>query len=211
MKIEQELIKLRDRLGIKENENTAKQIMILDEILDQYYFTENQFKNACKKIVEGKSKTYGEMPIFGEFKELMENKFSKLRTKEESKKDFYLDREKWVNKNLSQFILMVADDKEGRPVFENFITNHFNDLFKGWLIDDFKATFLKDEDLTVDNVKKKIVSIVNTYNQNQTTAVKRMRELFIEKEQERVDILNIKPMLEPSQEKLAIMLNGNIK
>jgi hypothetical protein len=210
MKIQQKLEELRDLLGIEENEKTAKQIMILAEMLDEYYFTENQFKNACKKIVEGKSKTYGKMPLFGEFKELMENKFSKLRTKEESKKDFYLDREKWVNRKLSQFTIMVADDKEGRPAFENFITNDLNDSFKESLINDFKTVFLKDEDLTVDNVKKKIVSIVNTYNQNQTTAVKRMRELFIEKEQERVDILDIKPMLEPSQEKVAKILNGNI-
>ena len=48
------LTKLRDLLGIEESEKIAKQIMILAEMLDQYYFTEKQLNNACKKIVEAK-------------------------------------------------------------------------------------------------------------------------------------------------------------
>ena len=37
-----------------------------------------------------------------------------------------------------------------------------------------------------------------------------MKQLFIQKEQGRADILDIKVMLEPSQEKVAKILNGNI-
>jgi hypothetical protein len=207
--IAQKLIQLRDLLGIEENEKTAGQIDLLTETLDQYYFTEKQFNNACKKIVENTS--YKTMPIFGKFKELMENQFFKLKTKDEARKDFYIEQEKWINSNLNHFKRMIADDKEGRPEFKNFITNNFNDSLKQSAIDEFKSLFLKDEDLTVENVRKKIVNIVNIYNQSQITAVKRMKQLFIEKEQEKADNLDIKPMLEPSQEKVAEILNGNIK
>ena len=56
-------------------------------------------------------------------------------------------------------------------------------LFKAKsLINDFKEMFLKDEDLTVENVKKKIVDIVNCYNQSEVVAKKRMRtNYFIKK------------------------------
>lgn len=206
----EKLEQLRDLLNIKESEKIAKQIMILAEALDQYYFTEKQFDNACKTIVEYTSETYNEMPNFANFVKLMENKFFKLKTKEEARKDFYIEQERWINSNLSQFRKMIADEEERRPVFKNFITNDFNDSVKQSVIDDFKSVFLKDEDLSVDNVKDKIVSIVNTYNQSQITAFKRMRELFVEKEQGRADILDIKPMFEPNQEKVAKILNGNI-
>jgi hypothetical protein len=204
------LTQLRDLLGIDENEKIAKQIMILAETLDQYYFTERQFDNACQKIVEDTSETYNKMPNFAKFKQLMENQFFKLKTKEEARNDFYLEQERWINSNLSHFKRMIADDKEGRPSFKNFIRNDFNDSFKQSVIDDFKSVFLKDKDLNASNVKDKVVSIVNTYNQSQFLAIKRMRQLFVEKEQGRADILDIKPMLEPSQEKVAKILNGNI-
>lgn len=204
----EKLEELRFSLGIEENEKTAKQIMILAETLNQYYFTKKQFDSAYQKIVE--NTTYKALPTFGKFKELMENQFFKLKTKEEARKDFFIDQERWINSNLSHFKRMIADDKEGRPAFKNFMSNDFNDSFKQSVINDFKTVFLKDEDLTVDNVKKKIVSIVNAYNYSQITAIKRMRELFIDKEQEKADILDIKPMLEPSQEKVAKILNGNI-
>jgi hypothetical protein len=204
------LTKLRDLLGIDENEKIAKQIMILAETLDQYYFTEDQFNNACKKIVEDTSETYNKMPNFGKFAKLMENQFFKLKTKEEARKDFYIDQEEWSGRQLNIFNRMIADAIEQRPVFKNFISNDFNDSLKKSAIDEFKAVFLKDEEISVDNVKKKIVSIINVYNQNQDKAVKRMRELFIEKEKSRADILDIKPMLEPNQEKVVKILNGNI-
>lgn len=204
----EKLEQLRDLLGIDETEKIANQIKVLAEMLDQYYFTEKQFNNACKKIVENTS--YKTMPIFGKFKELMENQFFKLKTKEEAKKDFYIEQERWINSNLRQFKRMIDDDKEGRPEFKNFITNNFNDSLKQSAIDEFKTVFLKDEELNVENVRKKIVNIVNIYNQSQITAVKRMKQLFIEKEQGRADILDIKVMLEPSQEKVAKILNGNI-
>ncbi len=207
----EKLEQLRDLLGIEENEKTANQIRILVKMLDQYYFTEKQFDNACKRILEDTDQTYNKMPIFGKFKELMENQFFKLKTKEEARKDFYIEQEKWVNRELDNFKRMIADDKEGRPAFKNFISNDFNDSFKQSVIDDFKTVFLKDEDLTVDNVRKKIVNIVNTYNQSQIKAIKRMRQLFIEKEQGRADNLNIKPMLELNQDKVVKILNGNIK
>lgn len=206
----EKLEQLRDLLGIDESEKVAKQIMILAETLDQYYFAKKQFDNACKRILEDTGQTYNKMPIFGKFKELMENQFFKLKTKEEAKKDFYIEQEKWINSNLNDFKRMIADDEEGRPVFKNFISNDFNDSFKRSVINDFKTVFLKDEELTVDNVKKKIVNIVNSYNQSQIKAIKRMRELFIEKEQGRANNLDIKPMLEHSQDRVARILNGNI-
>jgi hypothetical protein len=206
----EKLEQLRDLLGIDENEKVAKQIMILAETLDQYYFTQNQFDNACKKIVEDTSETYNKMPTFAKFKQLMENQFFKLKTKDEAKKDFYIDQEKWVNRKISDFVRMINDDKEGRPAFKNFISNDFNDSLKQSVIDEFKSLFLKDEDLNVDNVKKKIVDIVNIYNQSQIKAIKRMRQLFTEKDQGRADILDIKAMLEPNQEKIGKILNGNI-
>lgn len=204
------LTKLRDLLGIDESEKIAKQIMILAETLDQYYFTQKQFDNACVKIVEDTSETYNKMPNFGKFVKLMENQFFKLKTKDEARSDFYIEQERWVNSNLNHFKRMVADDEQGRPAFKNFISNDFNDSFKQGVIDDFKSLFLKHEDLNIDNVRKKITDIVNTYNQSQIKAIKRMRELFVEKEQGRADILDIKPMLEPSQEKIGKILNGNI-
>tara|TARA_S200002703_G_scaffold96071_1_gene83033 strand:- start:1394 stop:2035 length:642 start_codon:yes stop_codon:yes gene_type:complete len=204
------LTKLRNILGIESNQTVSKQIVILAEMLDQYYFTEKQFDNACKKIVEDTSETYNKMPNFGKFAKLMENQFFRLITKDEAKADFYIEQEKWVNSNLSHFKRMIADDKEGRPSFKNFIRNDFNDSFKQSVIDDFKAVFLKDEDLNPANVKKKIIDIVNTYNQSQIKAIKRMKELFVKKEQGRADILDIKPMLEPNQEKIGKILNGNI-
>ena len=202
------LTKLRDWLGIDESEKIAKQIMILAETLDQYYFTEKQFDNAITKIIE--DTTYRKMPIFGKFKELMEHQFFKLKTKEEAKKDFYIDQKKWVNRQLSDFQKMIIEDEEKRPVFENFINNYNDDVLKQSAIDEFKILFLKDEKMTADNVKKKIINIINVYNQNKDTAIKRMKELFIEKEQGRAEILDIKPMIEPSQEKVAKILNGNI-
>lgn len=204
------LAKLRNDLIIESSKAISQQIEILAETLGQYYFTEKQFDNACKRILEDTGQNYNKMPIFGKFKELMENQFFKVKTKEEAKKDFYLEQERWINSNLSQFKRMIADDKERRPVFKNFISNDFNDSLKESVINDFKKVFLKDEELTVDNVRKKIVNIVNTYNQSQINAIKRMRELFIEKEQNRADNLDIKPMLEPSQEKVSKILNGNI-
>ena len=206
----EKLEQLRSLLGIDENEKTANQIRILAETLNQYYFTQKQFDNACKRILEDTGQTYNKMPLFGKFKELMENQFFKLKTKEEAKKDFYIEQERWVNRELDNFKRMIADDKEGRPAFKNFIRNDFNDSLKESVINDFKKVFLKDEDLTVDNVRKKIVNIVNTYNQSQIKAIKRMRELFIEKEQGRADNLNIKPMLELNQDKVVKILNGNI-
>ena len=197
-------------LAIESSKNVSKQIVILAEMLDQYYFTQKQFDNACKKILEDTDQTYNKMPTFGKFAKLMENQFFKLKTKEEARKDFYLEQEKWINSNLNHFKRMIADDKEGRPELKNFITNNFNDSLKQSAIDEFKTVFLKDEELNVKNVKKKIVSIINAYNYSQITAVKRMRELFIDKEQEKADILDIKPMLEPSQEKVTKILNGNI-
>ena len=206
----EKLEQLRSLLGIDENEKTANQIRILAETLNQYYFTQKQFDNACKRILEDTGQTYNKMPLFGKFKELMENQFFKLKTKEEAKKDFYIEQERWVNRELDNFKRMIDDDKEGRPAFKNFIRNDFNDSLKESVINDFKKVFLKDEDLTVDNVRKKIVNIVNTYNQSQIKAIKRMRELFIEKEQGRADNLNIKPMLELNQDKVVKILNGNI-
>jgi len=206
----EKLEQLRDLLGIDENEKIAKQIMTLSEMLDQYYFTQKQFDSACKKIVEDTSETYNKMPTFAKFKQLMENQFFKLKTKDEAKKDFYIDQEKWVNRKISDFVRMINDDKEGRPAFKNFISNDFNDSLKQSVIDEFKSLFLKDEDLNVDNVKKKIVDIVNIYNQSQIKAIKRMRQLFTEKDQGRADILDIKAMLEPNQEKIGKILNGNI-
>lgn len=206
----EKLEQLRDLLGIDETEKIANQIKVLAEMLDQYYFTEKQLNNACKKIVEDTSETYNKMPNFAKFKALIENQFFKLKTKEEAKKEFYSEQERWINSNLSHFKRMIADDKEGRPAFKNFISNDFNDSLKKSAIDEFKTVFLKDEEMSVDNVKKKIVSIINVYNQNPYKAVKRMRELFIEKEKSRADILDIKPMLELSQEKVAKILNGNI-
>tara|TARA_Y100000401_G_scaffold105945_1_gene99024 strand:- start:1902 stop:2540 length:639 start_codon:yes stop_codon:yes gene_type:complete len=208
--ITEKLEQLRSLLGIDENEKTANQIKILVKMLDQYYFTKKQFDSACKRILEDTDQTYNKMPIFGKFKELMENQFFKLKTKEEARKDFYMEQERWVNRELDNFKRMIADDKEGRPSFKNFITNDFNDSVKQSVIDNFKFVFLKDENLSVDNVKDKIVKIVNTYNQSQITAIKRMKQLFIEKEQGRADILDIKVMLEPSQEKIGKILNGNI-
>ena len=205
------LKKLRDELGIESNQTISKQIVILAETLNQYYFTEKQFNNACKKILEDTDQTYNKMPTFSKFAKLMENQFFKLKTKEEARKDFYIEQERWINSNLRQFKRMIDDDKEGRPEFKNFITNNFNDSLKQSAIDEFKTVFLKDEELNVENVRKKIVNIVNIYNQSQITAVKRMKQLFIEKEQGRADILDIKVMLEPSQERLAEILNGNIK
>ncbi len=204
------LIKLRNDLVIESSKAISKQIEILAETLDQYYFTKKQFDSACKKILEDTSETYNKMPTFGKFSKLIENQFFKLKTKEEARSDFYLDQEKWINSNLNHFKRMIADDKQGRPSFKNFISNDFNDSSKQGVIDDFKSVFLKDEDLNAENVKKKIIDIVNTYNQNQIKAIKRMKELFIEKEQGRADILDIKPMLEPNQEKIGKILNGNI-
>lgn len=204
------LTQLRDLLGIDENEKIAKQIMTLAEMLDQYYFTQKQFDSACQKIVEDTGETYNKMPTFAKFAKLMENQFFKLKTKEEARSDFYLEQERWINSNLSHFKRMIADDEKKRPSFKNFISNDFNDSLKQSVIDEFKSLFLKDEDLNVDNVRKKITDIVNIYNQSQIVAIKRMKQLFIEKEQGRADILDIKPMLEPSQEKIGKILNGNI-
>jgi len=204
------LTKLRDELGIESNQTISKQIVILAEILDQYYFTERQFDSACTKIKEDTSETYNKMPNFAKFKQLMENKFFKLKTKEEGTKDFYIEQERWINSYLNHFKRMIADDKERRPAIKNFISNDFNDSLKQSVIDEFKSLFLKDEDLNVANVRKKITDIVNIYNQSQIVAIKRMKQLFIEKEQGRADILDIKPMLEPSQEKIGKILNGNI-
>ena len=204
------LTKLRDLLGIDESEKIAKQIMILAETLDQYYFTERQFDDACKKIIEDTSETYNKMPTFGKFAKLMQHQFFKLKTKEDAKKDFYIDQKNWINRELGDFKKMIADDEEGRPVFENFINNYNGDILKQSAIDELKNLFLRDEIMTADNVRKKIVSIIDIYNQNKDTAIKRMKQLFIEKEQEKAGILNIRPMLEPSQEKVAKILNGNI-
>lgn len=206
--ITEKLEQLRDLLGIDENQKTANQIRILAETLNQYYFTQKQFDNACKKIVA--SETYGKMPTFNKFAKLIENQFFKLKTKEEAKKDFYMEQKRWINRELDSFKRMIADDKEGRPAFKNFIKNDFNDSLKQSAIDEFKSLFLKDEDLNVDNVRKKIVGIVNAYNQSQFLVIRRMKQLFIEKEQSRADNLDIKPMLTLSPEKVAKILNGNI-
>lgn len=204
------LAELRDFLGIDESEKVAKQIMVLAEMLDQYYFAQKQFDNAIKKIIEDTSETYNKMPNFGKFAKLMENQFFKLKTKEEARKDFYIDQKKWVNRQLSDFQKIIIEDEEKRPAFENFINNYNDDVLKQSTIDEFKNLFLRDEKMTADNVRKKIVSIINIYNQNKDTAIKRMKELFIEKEQDKAGILNIRPMLEPSQEKVTKILNGNI-
>lgn len=204
------LAKVRDLLFIKNTQSISEQIVILAETLDQYYFTEKQFTQACTKIVEDTIEHYNKMPNFAKFKQLMEYDFFKLKTKKDAKRDFYVEQQKWVNYNLRDFKRMVDDDKQGRPSFKNFISNDFNDSLKQRVIDDFKAVFLKDKVLNADNVKKKIIDIVNTYNQSQIRVTKRMRELFIEKEQGRADILDIKPMLELNQEKIGKILNGNI-
>lgn len=204
------LKKLRDKLGIESNNTITKQIVILAETLDQYYFTEKQFDNACKKIIGDTSETYNKMPIFGKFVKLMEHQFFKLKTKEEAKKDFYINQKNWVSTELSGFQRMIQDDKEGRPVFKNFINNYNDDVLKKSMIDEFKKLFLRDEEMTVDNVRKKIVNIINIYNQNQEKAIKRLKELFIEKEQEMAGILNIRPMLDFDQDKVVKILNGNI-
>ena len=121
-----------------------------------------------------------------------------------------MEQKRWINRQLDSFKRMIADDKEGRPAFKNFIKNDFNDSLKQSAIDEFKSLFLKDEDLNVDNVRKKIVGIVNAYNQSQSLVIRRMKQLFIEKEQSRADNLDIKPMLTLSPEKVAKILNGNI-
>jgi len=209
--IAQRLIQLRDLLGIEENEKTGSQIDILTKILDQYYFTEEQFDNACKQITEGTDKTYGKMPLFAEFKKLMENDFFKLETKEEAKKKFYKDQEKWIKRQLDLFARMVEDDANKRPAFRNFIDNHFNDSLKASAINDFKVIFLPNEELTVDNVRKKIKGIINIYNHNNDIAVTRLRQLFIEKEKKKARILNIQPIIEFNQNKVVKILNGNIQ
>ena len=113
----EKLEELRDLLGIEESEKIAKQIMILAETLDQYYFTQKQFDNAIKKIVEDTSETYNKMPTFAKFKQLMENQFFKIKTKEKAKARFLLEQENWINKQLSDFCKMVKESEEKGIIF----------------------------------------------------------------------------------------------
>lgn len=199
----EKLEQLRDLLGIDENEKIAKEIMILAETLDQYYFTEKQFDNACKKMIEDTSETYNKMPNFAKLKNLMENQFFKLKTKDEAKKDFFIEQNKWISRELNWLRIMIEDDKKG-----NFKLIHF---VENGCTNEFKKMYLKNEEATVENVRKKMKTVLNSYNQNEELTVKRMKQLFIEEiNSEMAGILNIKPMLEPSQEKVTKILNGNI-
>ena len=107
----EKLEELRDLLGIDESEKIAKQIMILAETLDQYYFTEKQFDNAIKKIVEYKQALPNKMPTFAKFKQLMEGQFFKIRQKKRLRHDFFWSKKNWINKQLSDFCKMVKESR----------------------------------------------------------------------------------------------------
>ncbi len=131
------LTKLRNALGIESNKTISKQIVILAEILDQYYFTEDQFNDACKKIAEKTKETYGKMPNIGAFLQAMSYSWSKVRTKEDEKKRFLSDRFQFASRYTVFINSMLDADERCKGAFDRLV----NDEGKQDIINDFKSFF----------------------------------------------------------------------
>jgi hypothetical protein len=147
----EKLEELRDLLGLEENEKTSKQIIILTEALEQYYFTESQFNYACKTIVKETKETYGKMPNVGAFLQAMSFSWAKVRTKEDEKKHFLSDRFKFALVYTVFINSMLDADKRCEGAFNWLV----NDEDKQEKVNNIKSFFNieKTEDLKSKMVK----------------------------------------------------------
>lgn len=197
----QKLEQLRNLLNIEESEKIAKQIMILAETLDQYYFTEGQFNDACKKIVKETEETYGKMPNIGAFLRAMSFPWAKVRTKEDEKKRFLSDRFQFAA-NSSYFINFMLDaDKRCEGAFGWLV----NDEDKQEQVNNFKSFFNIEK---TKDLKSKMIDLCKMSRENREEIFFKMYFKINEKKAQSLSLSYIN--LTDQKKNINKICNGNV-